>query len=110
MRATCEAGPQRLPAGLMPDHEGLGDLQARVDTVQRSEIGAGQPRRLLDQDVLARVRGLARPFDVQMVGQRHVDDLDLRIGEQCIIGAVGLGDAAALGQLAARPLSRAAMA
>ena len=56
-------------------------------------FGRGQADRLFAQHVLARLQGLDRPGHVQVVGQRIVDRLDLGIGQQLLVGAIGLGNA-----------------
>ncbi len=84
------APPLRMEA----HHERLGDQLA--GPVARGDQRLGFLRverdRLLAQHVLARLQRADRPRDVQLVGQRIVDRLDRRIGEQFVVGAVGLGD------------------
>jgi hypothetical protein len=48
--------------------------------------------------VLAGLQRLHRDRDVQVVGQRVVDRLDLGIGQQRLVGAIGLRDAELLGR------------
>jgi len=82
------AGAQ--PLGMVGDHEGLGGELARP-VARRDEgvdLRGAQRDRLLGQHVLAGLERLQRPFDVGVVGQRVVDRVDLRIGEQRLV-AVG---------------------
>ena len=60
---------------------------------QRLRLVGVKSDRLLAQHVLAGLQRADGPGDVQLVGQRIVDRLDRRIGEQLLIGAVGAGDA-----------------
>ncbi len=46
----------------------------------------------LAQDVLARLDRLDGPFGVQVVGERVVDDVDFRVGQQGFVGAIGALD------------------
>ena len=76
-------------------HEGFGDelagAFARLD--QRVRLRRVERDRLFAQHVLARFERADGPGNVQLVGQGIVDRLDRWIGEQLLIGAVGLGDA-----------------
>lgn len=47
--------------------------------------------------MLAGLRGFDRPLAVQRVGQRDVDDVDVGVGEERFIAAVGLGNAFVIG-------------
>ena len=68
--------------------------------------GGGQGERLLAQDVLAGPSRGDRPFGVQVVGQRDVDRVDVRVGEERLVGAVGPRDP----ELGRRPPPRARLA
>ena len=77
---------------VVPVHERLGDVDVgrrrgggdAVDLVQ------GQRQRLLAEHVLAGLGGPHRPLGVQVVRQRNVDRVDVRVGEQRLVA----GDAA----------------
>ncbi len=47
-----------------------------------------QSDRFLTQDVLARLDGFDRPFHVDVIGQRNIDRVDFRVGEQCLVTVV----------------------
>ena len=64
-------------------------------------------QRLLAEDVPAGSQCALGPLDVHRVGERDVDRLDLRIGEQRLVGAVRALDPALVG-VRTRPLSVAA--
>ena len=68
-----------------------------------SELARGVPRsdkavelalfhrdRLFAEDVLASFERLYRPIDMQMVGQRNIDGLDIGIGQQRVVVGVDL--------------------
>ena len=52
-------------------------------------LGGGQRQRLLAQDVLAGPGRGDRPLGVEVVGQRDVDGVDVRVGEERLVRAVG---------------------
>ena len=93
--ALVQQLPQPQPLRMAAHHEGLADLHAgaRAHRQQRLRLGDGQADRLLAQHVLARLRGLDRPRHMQVVGQRIVDGVDVRVGEQLFVRAVGRGNA-----------------
>ena len=62
--------------------EGAG-LPVRVE--DRVDLEGGERHRLLDQDMLAGLRRLDRPFGVARMRRRDVDRLDLRIVEQRLV-------------------------
>ena len=64
----------------------LGRVERRLD------VGRVARQRLLAQHVLAGLERPDRPLAVQRVRQRDVDGLDLRVGEQLLVRAVGLRD------------------
>ena len=65
----------------------LGDVEGALDL-----LGAAR-QRLLAEHVLAGLERADRPLDVQRVGQRDVDRVDLGVGEQRLVGAVRARDA-----------------
>ena len=66
--------------------------------------------RLLAQDVLAGAQRPFGPLEVQRVGQRDVDGLDHRVGQQLFVAAVGALDAVSVGVLLGPARSRLATA
>ena len=58
-----------------------------------SASATDQADRLLAEDVLVRLERADRPGHVQMVGQRIVNGVDVAVGEQFLVRAVGLFDA-----------------
>ena len=56
-------------------------------------FGDGQAERLFAEHVLAGLGGLDGPGHVKLIGQRVVDGVDFGVGEQLLVGAVGLGNA-----------------
>ena len=65
--------------------------RARVD--HRWASAAVMRQRLLAQDVLARLGRRDRPLGVEVVRQRDVDGVDVGVGEQRLVRAVGARDA-----------------
>ena len=94
-RARARDLARAPPLRMVAHHERLGDELAgpRARGDQRLRLVGVKRDRLLAQHVLAGLQRADRPGDVQLVGQRIVDRLDRRIGEQLLIGAVGAGDA-----------------
>ena len=62
-------------------------------------VGRGHGQRLLAQDVLAGTGRGDRPLGVEMVGQRDVHDVDVRVGEERLVRPVGARDAERVGHL-----------
>ena len=58
-------------------------------------LGRAHGQRLLAQHVLAGGGGAPRPLGVEVVGQRDVHRLDVGVGEQLVVRAVGARDARA---------------
>ena len=56
------------------------------------DVGRPARQRLLGERVLAGLEGADRPRDVERVGKRHVDRVDLRVVEQRLVGAVRTRD------------------
>ena len=77
------------------DHEGFGDLDVGgiADGDEGSGFFGGEGDGLFAEDVLAGLRGFDGPGDVQVVGERIVDGVDVGVGEECFVGAVSLGNA-----------------
>jgi hypothetical protein len=76
-------------------HECLADLYAGA-VANRQEflgLGHGHTQRLFAQHVLAGLGCFDGPGNMQLVGQRVVDGLDLRIGQQFFVRSVSVGDA-----------------
>jgi hypothetical protein len=82
---------------MVAHHEGFDDVHPIGKWAQHVEIGGLQRKRLFAQHVLAGLRCGQTHRHVQMVGQRVVDGLDLRIGQQRFVRAVGLRDAQCIG-------------
>ncbi len=99
------AGAQ--PLRMEAHHERLGDQRLADRRAKRRRLVGGQRDRLFAQHVLARGGGRERERHVQVIGQRVVDRLDLRIGEQRLVRAVGLGNAERIGGGFAPGLRRA---
>ena len=76
------------------EHGDAVGLRRRLDQVEFGERGH---ERLFAQDVLPGFGGLHRPLAVQGVGQRDVDGVDVRVGEQRLVAAVRCGDVPLLG-------------
>ena len=62
-------------------------------TRQLPGFSYGQAERLFAQNVLARLRRFDRPGHVQLVRQRIVDGINLRVSQQLLVGPIGLGEA-----------------
>ena len=79
------------PLRVMAVHEGLHQLQLRVAAPgvhQQLALGGRQPNRLFAQHMLARLERLDGPRHMQMIGQRVVNGLHLRVSEQCLVAAI----------------------
>ena len=74
----------------------LGDVERALDLAGRGG------ERLLAQHVLAGLERADRPLDVQPVGQRDVDGVDVGVGEQRLVGAVRARDAVLVARTPAR--------
>jgi hypothetical protein len=77
---------------------------------QALDVFGRQAKGLLTQDVLARLHRADAPFQVQIVRQRDVDRVDLRIGEQRLIACMGPAPGKLAIASSARARSREAMA
>ena len=82
------------------------DALAPADLDHPLGVGRGQGQRLLAQDVLAGPRRGDRPLGVEVVRERDVDGVDLRVGEERLVGAVDARDPVPLGDRGARARSR----
>jgi hypothetical protein len=80
------------PLGMVDDHVGLGHEEARAvpRLDQPVELGGVHGHGLFGEHVLARLDGLERPLQVEVVGERDVDRLDLRVGQERFVGGVDL--------------------
>ena len=101
--------PQSRGAGMVRPHEAVHefDLLRPAIVHDRPGLRGGRGERLLAQDVLAGVGGFAGPFGVQGVGERDVDGVDVSIGEQRLVAAMGDRDVRGFGR-GRRLLGRAA--
>ena len=97
----ADRDPRRVEAV----HERLHQQHARVAAggdASRSASAAVMRQRLLAQDVLAGPGGGDRPLGVEVVRQRDVDGVDVRVGEQRLVRAVGARDPQGRGGVAGR--------
>ncbi len=94
MRPSASSSRSAKPLRVAADHEGLADLHAGagLDFEQGFGLGDGEAERLLAEDVFAGLRGLDGPGHVELVGQGIVDRVDVGIGEELFVRAVGGGD------------------
>jgi hypothetical protein len=65
----------------------FGGVEERFDQLRVSRKG------LLAKDMLARLESARRPLHVERVGERDIDRVQRRIGEQLLVGPVGPRDA-----------------
>ena len=79
---------------MVPVHECLDhhDMVRPRRGLDRVHLLDGERQRLLAQHVLARGRGLDRPFRVQVIRERDVDRVDLPVVEQRLVRSVGALD------------------
>ena len=91
-RALPDQRLRPLPLRVVDDHIGLGHQQARgiAGRDQPVDLIGLQRDGLFGQYMLSGGDGLLRPFDVKVVGQRDIDRLHRRIGQQGIIAAMDL--------------------
>ena len=89
MRPDCTSLAGTQPLRMKADHEGFGDEHLSRRRAQLHRFLGRQRDRLFAKHVLAGRRGLQRQRHVQVIGQRIVDRLDLGIGEQRLVAAVG---------------------
>ena len=110
MRPEATRSRDRDPRRVLAVHERLHQQDARlpagVDHPLR--LGRGHRERLLAQDVLAGPGRRDRPLGVEVVRQRDVDGVDVRVGQQRLVRAVRArdpelaGDPAGAARLAGR--------
>ena len=83
------------PLGMAVDHEGFADFYAGrgAHGQQRFRFSDGEAERFFAEHMLAGLGGADGPGNVKLVGQRVVDGVDVWVGEQLLIGAVGRGNA-----------------
>src|ERR1039457_2828627 len=93
------AGAQ--PLRMRAHHESFAHLHAGAGLrfEQLAGFGGVESQRLLAEHVLSGLGRAHRPGHVQVIGQRVVDRLDLRIGQQFLVGTVGFGNAEGGGRL-----------
>ena len=86
--------PRPQPLRMRAHHERLAHLHARPvpRRDQFMNLGQVQRQRLFAQHVLARLRRSDRPRHMQMIGQRIVDGVDLRILQQILVRPVRFGE------------------
>jgi hypothetical protein len=72
-------------------HEAFHEQAAGLLGGVEGALHLGRPpvERLLAEDVLARLERADRPLDVERVRERDVQGVELGIGEQLVVGAVG---------------------
>ena len=73
------------------------DLGGVAGREHRGELLRVERHGLLAEDVLARLRGLHHPLDVQRGGQRNVDRVDVVTGKQRVVALNGFGSAGSQG-------------
>ena len=88
--ARLEPFLRALPLRVMDDHVGLGGQKAgavarRDDLVDLARL---QGNGLFGQHMLAGRKRLQRPFDMQVVGQRDIDRVNRRVGQQRLIAGM----------------------
>ena len=76
-------------------HERFADLHARAVAHIAQLLGLvdGEPNRFFAEHMFAGFGGFDGPRHVQVIGHRIVDHIDLAVGEQLFIRAVGFGNA-----------------
>ena len=91
--AFIEQLTQSQPLIETADHESFADFDAGAGTHVEQCFGFGhrEADRLFAQNMLTGLGGLDRPWDVKLVRKRIVDCIDIRVGKQLFIGAVGGG-------------------
>lgn len=74
----------------MHPHGGVHELDARgvAGGEDGVEVGGAERGGLLEEDVLPRGGGGGGPADVEAGGEREVDGVDARVGEEGLVGAV----------------------
>jgi hypothetical protein len=94
-RAGADERRDASGLGMGAEHEGLHEHAAgAVGGVERClDLGRVARERLLAQHVLARLEAADRPRDVQRVRQRHVDGVDVVVGEERLVASVRALDA-----------------
>ena len=79
---------------LRADHEGFADEDASAvaDGEERLGFGAAHGDGLFAEDVLASFGGVDGPGNVELVGKGIVNSVDVGVGEEFFVGAVGGGN------------------
>ncbi len=87
--------------GIAADHEGFADLDSSTRANREESFGFrnGKTDRLLAENMLTGFGGSDSPRDVEMIGKRIVDSVDIRIGEKSFVRAVRRGNAQGGGRL-----------
>ena len=106
--AFVDEGAEAQPLRVGADHEGFADEDAVSVADSEEGLGFGEVHAdgLFAEDVLAGFGGFDGPRNVKLVGERVVDGVDGRVGEEFFVGAVGggdvelRGDGAGLGEVA----------
>jgi hypothetical protein len=78
-----DPGVEALHVANLEDETGLPHL-----TAERLAFLDGHAQRLLDQHVLPRRQRFGRRRDVELIGNRDDDGIDVRVGEQLIVVSV----------------------
>ena len=83
------------PLGMTVDHERFTnfDSGAGANGEQRFGFRNSEAEGLLAKNMLAGFRSLDGQGNVELIGQRIVNGVDLGVGEEFLVGAVGTGDA-----------------
>ena len=86
----ADAQPLRVAA----DHEGFADLYAGegADGEKGFGFGDGDADGLFTEDVFAGFGGFDGPRHMHLIGQRIVDGINVRVGEQLFVRSVGFGN------------------
>ena len=92
IRPDATSSHGRHPRRMVAVHERLhehGRRRPRRPSTIRSRVGGRHGQRLLAQDVLAGPSRGDRPLGVEVVRQRDVDRVDVGVGEERLVRAVG---------------------
>src|SRR5208337_1306098 len=86
----AEAEPLRIAA----DHEGFADLDSSTGAngEESFDFGNGETERLLAENVLASFGSSDGPGDMEMIGKRIVDGVDIRISDEFFVRTVSRGN------------------
>jgi len=86
----ADAEPLREAA----DHKGFADFDASAlaDVEKAFGFGHGEADGFFAKDVLAGFGGFRGPGNVKLIGERIVNGVDFRIGEELLVRAIGFGN------------------